>query len=72
MQAFIKAVETGSLAEAGRRLDVSAPMMTRYLDYLEKRVGARLINRSTMRLVNDTSMPIMECCRRNSTISGAR
>jgi DNA-binding transcriptional LysR family regulator len=47
MQAFIKVVETGSLAEAGRRLDVSAPMMTRYLNYLEKRVGARLINRST-------------------------
>jgi len=47
MQAFIKVVETGSLAEAGRRLEVSAPMMTRYLDYLEKRVGARLINRST-------------------------
>jgi DNA-binding transcriptional LysR family regulator len=50
MQAFIKAVETGSLAEAGRRLDVSAPMMTRYLNYLEKRVGARLINRSTTAL----------------------
>jgi len=50
MQAFIKAVETGSLAEAGRRLDISAPMMTRYIDSLEKRVGARLINRSTTAL----------------------
>ena len=50
MQAFIKVVETGSLAEAGRRLDVSAPMMTRYLNYLEKRVGARLMNRSTTAL----------------------
>ena len=50
MQAFIKVVETGSLAEAGRRLEVSAPMMTRYLNYLEKRVGARLINRSTTAL----------------------
>ena len=50
MQAFIKAVETGSLAEAGRRLDISAPMMTRYIDALEKRVGARLINRSTTAL----------------------
>jgi hypothetical protein len=28
MQAFIKVVETGSLAEAGRRLEVSAPMMS--------------------------------------------
>jgi DNA-binding transcriptional LysR family regulator len=50
MQAFIKVVETGSLAEAGRRLGVSAPMMTRYVGYLEKRVGARLINRSTTAL----------------------
>jgi DNA-binding transcriptional LysR family regulator len=50
MQAFIKVVETGSLAEAGRRLDVSAPMMSRYVTYLERRVGARLINRSTTAL----------------------
>ena len=50
MQAFIKVVETGSLAEAGRRLSVSAPMMSRYVSYLERRVGARLINRSTTAL----------------------
>lgn len=50
MQAFLKVVETGSLAEAGRRLQVSAPMMSRYVNYLEKRVGARLINRSTTAL----------------------
>jgi len=50
MQAFLKVVETGSLAEAGRRLDVSAPMMSRYVSYIEKRVGARLINRSTTAL----------------------
>jgi DNA-binding transcriptional LysR family regulator len=50
MQAFVKVVETGSLAEAGRRLDVSAPMISRYVSYLERRVGARLINRSTTAL----------------------
>jgi DNA-binding transcriptional LysR family regulator len=50
MQAFLKVVETGSLAEAGRRLHVSAPMMSRYVGYLEKRVGARLVNRSTTAL----------------------
>ena len=50
MQAFIKVVETGSLAEAGRRVGVSAPMMSRYVNYLERRVGARLINRSTTAL----------------------
>lgn len=50
MQAFIKVVETGSLAEAARRLEVSAPMMSRYVSYLERRVGARLINRSTTAL----------------------
>jgi DNA-binding transcriptional LysR family regulator len=50
MQAFLRVVETGSLAEAGRRLHISAPMMSRYLNYLEKRVGARLINRSTTAL----------------------
>jgi DNA-binding transcriptional LysR family regulator len=50
MQAFIKVVEMGSLAEAGRRLEVSAPMMSRYVSYLERRIGARLINRSTTAL----------------------
>ena len=42
--------DTGSLAEAGRRLRRSAPAMSRAIAALEQRAGARLIQRTTRRL----------------------
>jgi len=47
MQALVRVVESGSFAEAARRLGVSAPMVTKYIGHLEHRLGSRLLNRST-------------------------
>jgi len=43
-------VEEGSLTAAGRRLNLSPPMVSKRLARLEARLGARLIQRSTRRL----------------------
>jgi len=42
--------ELGSLSAAARALGISRPMVSRYLDEMEKWAGARLIHRSTRRL----------------------
>jgi DNA-binding transcriptional LysR family regulator len=47
MVALAKVVELGSFAEAARRMGVSAPMVTKYIGYLEHELGSRLLNRST-------------------------
>src|SRR5215475_14282007 len=47
---FVRIVEEGSLARAGRRLRRSPPAVTRALASLEARVGLRLIDRTTRRL----------------------
>jgi DNA-binding transcriptional LysR family regulator len=47
MQALARVVESGSFAEAARRLGVSAPMVTKYIGHLEQTLGSRLLNRST-------------------------
>lgn len=47
MQALALVVESGSFAEAARRMGVSAPMVTKYIGHLEKQLGSRLLNRST-------------------------
>lgn len=47
MQALVRVVESGSFAEAARRMGVSAPMVTKYIGHLEQTLGSRLLNRST-------------------------
>jgi DNA-binding transcriptional LysR family regulator len=47
MQALVRVVESGSFAEAARRMGVSAPMVTKYIGHLEQALGSRLLNRST-------------------------
>lgn len=47
---FVRIVEEGSLVRAARRLRRSAPTVTRALSALERRMGARLIERTTRRL----------------------
>jgi DNA-binding transcriptional LysR family regulator len=47
MRVFAKVVETENFTEAARRLKLSPPMVTRHIQSLERRVGARLINRTT-------------------------
>ena len=47
MRVFAKVVEAENFTEAARRLKLSPPMVTRHIQSLERRIGARLINRTT-------------------------
>jgi len=49
MQVFVKAVDLGSFAAAAEALDLSAPMVGKHVQWLEARLGVRLINRTTRR-----------------------
>jgi DNA-binding transcriptional LysR family regulator len=46
---FVGITESGSLAEAARRMDVSASAVSQRLRQLESRLGLQLVNRSTRR-----------------------
>ncbi|WP_294904458.1 LysR family transcriptional regulator [Tatumella sp. UBA2305] len=46
-QVFNRICETGSLSAAARALGISRPMVSRYLEEMEKWAGARLIHRSS-------------------------
>lgn len=50
MAVLAAVLDTGSLAAAGRRLHRSPPAITRTISALERRVGARLVERTTRRL----------------------
>ena len=50
MQVFQAVVDGGSFAQAGDRLGISAPMVSKHVAQLEKRLGARLLNRSSRHL----------------------
>lgn len=47
---FVHVVETGSISKAAELINVSSPTASRRLIALEKRLGARLVERSTRRL----------------------
>ena len=47
---FNRICELGSLSAAARALDISRPMVSRYLDEMEKWAGSRLLHRSSRRL----------------------
>jgi DNA-binding transcriptional LysR family regulator len=50
MEVFVRIVDCGSLTQAAESLDVSLPTVVRLLAGLEKRLGARLLQRTTRRL----------------------
>ena len=50
LEVFAEIAAAGSLAEAGRRLNLSAPAVTRILAGLEERLGVRLVQRTTRSL----------------------
>jgi DNA-binding transcriptional LysR family regulator len=50
LHVFVAILDSGSLSAAARRLQRSAPAITRALAALEERVGVRLIERTTRRL----------------------
>jgi DNA-binding transcriptional LysR family regulator len=49
METFVAVVEGGNFTEAAQRLDMSAVMVGKYVRDLEKRLGARLLERTTRR-----------------------
>lgn len=50
LEVFTEIAAGGSLAEAGRRLNISPPAVTRILAGLEERLGVRLVQRTTRHL----------------------
>lgn len=49
-QVYNRICELGSLSAAARALGISRPMVSRYLEQMEKWSGTRLVNRSTRKL----------------------
>jgi DNA-binding transcriptional LysR family regulator len=47
METYVSVVETGSFSAAARRLDVGQPAVSKAIAQLEKRLGTRLLMRST-------------------------
>ena len=47
MEVFVAVVDSGGFAAAARRLDLSAPVVTRAVAELEARLGVRLLTRTT-------------------------
>ncbi len=65
IEAFVAAVDTGSLAKAALRAQVTPVMIGRRIDALERRLGVRLMHRSTRRLaLTEQGAVYLEQCRR--------
>lgn len=64
MAVFVKAVESGSFAAAAEALDLSAPMVGKHVQQLEKALGVTLLNRSTRRQsLTDVGRHYYERCK---------
>jgi len=65
MQIFAAVVDAGGLAGAARRLGISPPAVTRAIAELERRLGAKLLTRTTRVVrVTDAGARYVEDCRR--------
>jgi len=65
MRVFIEVAECQSFVAASRKLDLSAPAVTRSIAQLERALGVRLFNRSTRRVrLTDSGMRFLEGARR--------
>ena len=65
IEAFVTAVDAGSLARAALVAEVTPVMIGRRIDALEKRLGVRLLHRSTRRLaLTEQGSVYLEYCRR--------
>ncbi|MFS2137942.1 LysR family transcriptional regulator [Duganella sp. Dugasp56] len=49
MAVFVRAVDLGSFSAAAAALDLSAPMVGKHIQFLEQRLGVRLLHRTTRR-----------------------
>ncbi|MBO9536243.1 LysR family transcriptional regulator [Herbaspirillum sp.] len=64
MQVFVAVVDGGSLSAAAQQLDLSRPVVSRYVAELEEWVGARLLHRTTRRLsLTPAGNEILPRCR---------
>ncbi len=65
IEAFVAAVDLGSLAKAAVKAKVTPVMIGRRIDALERRLGVRLLHRSTRRLVlTEEGTVYLEHCRK--------
>ncbi len=73
MEAFVAAVEAGSLAQAARGIGVTPAMLGRRVDALERRLGVKLLHRTTRHLtVTEEGAVYVEQCKRTlAEINGA-
>lgn len=64
MRVFVEVAERGSLTRAAERLDMSRAMASRYLEALERWLGARLLHRTTRRVsLSDAGQQALSRCR---------
>lgn len=65
MEAFVDAVDKGSLARAARGQHITPVMLGRRIDALEKRLGVKLMHRTTRHLtLTDQGAVFLEHCRK--------
>ena len=65
LEVFSEIAASGSLAEAGRRLNISPPAVTRILAGLEERLGVRLVQRTTRHLnLTEAGLRFLEAANR--------
>lgn len=64
MQVFAEVAQLGSFTAAGDKLDMSRPMVTRYVDELEQWLGVRLLQRSTRKVtLTDAGLACLARCQ---------
>jgi DNA-binding transcriptional LysR family regulator len=64
MEMFVRIVETGSFSAVARQLGTTQPTVSKQLTALEKRLGSRLLQRSTRRLgVTESGQAYYERCK---------
>jgi DNA-binding transcriptional LysR family regulator len=65
MEVFVAVVDNGGFASAARRLDLSAPVVTRAVAELEARLGVALLTRTTRKMrVTEAGARYADDCRR--------
>ncbi|MGQ2999500.1 MULTISPECIES: LysR family transcriptional regulator [unclassified Variovorax] len=71
MRVFVTVVDAGSLSAAADKLDMSRPVVTRYVAELEQWTGARLLHRTTRRLsLTAAGEELLPRCRQVLELAG--
>lgn len=71
MRVFVTVVDRGSQTAAADQLDLSRPVVSRYLGELEQWVGARLLHRTTRKLsLTSAGEQTLERCRQVLDLTG--